>query len=66
MKAKKLEELNVLWKECNSRWDEFTAAGKKVTVETPAKEDLAAYKSAAKKAFKALNKVHKLTKKISL
>lgn len=52
MKAKKLEELNVLWKECNSRWDEFTAAGKKVTVETPAKEDLAAYKSAAKKHLK--------------
>ncbi|MEI7801681.1 MAG: hypothetical protein WCI97_03440 [Bacteroidota bacterium] len=66
MKTKKLEELNGLWNECNSRWDEFTIAGKKANVETPKKEDLAAYKSAAKKAFKALNKVHKLTKKISL
>ena len=66
MKAKKLEELKGLWNECNSMWAEFTAAGKKINTETPSKEDHAAYKSAAKKAFKALNKVHKLTKKISL
>ncbi len=66
MKAKKLEELNGMWNECNSKWDEFTAAGKKAQIENAAKEDLAAYKSAGKKAFKALNKIHKLTKKISL
>ncbi len=65
MKTKKIEELNGLWNECNTKWDEFAAAGKKVNVEMPNKEDLAAYRTATKKAFKALNKVHKLTKKIS-